>query len=119
MNAQDCDADPVAAFQVNGVGSARLRLAANRAGVRRIIYFSTAHVYRSPLVGTITEDCRTLNLHPYAKSHLAGESALYSYPDLTGPETLVLRMSNAFGAPLHPSANCWGLLANDLCNKLS
>ena len=117
LNAQDCDADPVAAFQVNGVGSARLRLAANRAGVRRIIYFSTAHVYRSPLVGTITEDCRTLNLHPYAQSHLAGESALYSYPDLTGPETLVLRMSNAFGAPLHPSANCWGLLANDLCKQ--
>ena len=117
MNAQDSDADPLAALLVNGVGSARLRLAANRSGVRRIIYFSTAHVYRSPLVGTITEDCCPLNLHPYATSHLAGESALYSPPDFSGPEIFVLRMSNAFGAPLHPRANCWGLLANDLCKQ--
>ena len=117
MNAQDSGADPLAALLVNGVGSARLRLAASRAGVRRIIYFSTAHVYRSPLVGTITEDCCPLNLHPYATSHLAGESALYSPPNLSGPEIFLLRMSNAFGAPLHPSANCWGLLANDLCKQ--
>ena len=117
MNAKDSGADPLAALLVNGVGTARLRLAASRAGVRRIIYFSTAHVYRSPLVGTITEDCCPLNLHPYATSHLAGESALYSPSNLSGPDILVLRMSNAFGAPLHPSANCWGLLANDLCKQ--
>lgn len=115
MNAQDSLADPLAALLVNGVGTARLRLAASRAGVRRIIYFSTAHVYRSPLVGTITEDCCPLNLHPYATSHLAGESALYPPSNFSGPDIFVLRMSNAFGAPLHPSANCWGLLANDLC----
>ena len=117
MNHYDSNADPLAAPLVNGVGSARLRLAANRAGVNRIIYFSTAHVYRSPLVGVITEDCCTFNLHPYATSHLAGESALYSPSNLSGPEIFVLRMSNAFGAPLHPSANCWRLLANDLCKQ--
>lgn len=117
MNAQDSGSDPVAALLVNGVGSARLRHAATRAGVRRILYFSTAHVYRSPLVGRITEDCCPLNLHPYATSHLAGESSLYSPQHPSGPEVFVLRMSNAFGAPIHPNANCWGLLANDLCRQ--
>jgi UDP-glucose 4-epimerase len=117
MNSQDSVRDPIAALLVNGVGTARLRLAASRAGIRRIIYFSSAHVYRSPLVGTITEDTCPLNLHPYATSHLAGESALYSPSNLSGPDIIVLRMSNAFGAPLHPSTNCWGLLANDLCKQ--
>lgn len=117
MNAKDCGIDPVSALLVNGVGSARLRIAAIRGGVRRIIYFSTAHVYQNPLIGTFTEDCCPLNLDPYASSHLAGEAALYSPPNLRGPEIFVLRMSNAFGAPLHPSANCWHLLANDLCKQ--
>lgn len=117
MNSHDSALDPLAAFSVNGIGSARLRLSASRAGVRRIIYFSTAHVYKSPLVGTFTEDFPTSNLHPYASSHLSGETALYTPPNLTGPEIVVLRMSNAFGAPLHPSANCWSLLANDLCRQ--
>lgn len=117
VNAHDSVNNPLSAFLVNGVGSARLRLAASRAGVRRIIYFSTAHVYCNPLIGTLTEDSNTVNLHPYASSHLAGEGALFTPPNLSGPDVFVLRMSNAFGAPLHPDTNCWTLLASDLCRQ--
>lgn len=117
MNSQDCASDPLAALLMNGVGTGRLRLAAALAGVHRIVYFSTAHIYRSPLVGKITEETRPENLHPYATSHLAGELSLFSPPSQPGPEAVVFRLSNAFGRPLHPSANCWTLLANDLCKQ--
>lgn len=117
MNAQDCAADPVAALAFNGVATARLVAAASRAGVQRFIYLSTAHVYTSPLVGTITEDTCPRNLHPYATSHLAGEHAVLRASQHGKMQGIVLRLSNAFGAPVHKDVNCWMLLVNDLCKQ--
>lgn len=117
MNAQDCAADPVAAFEFNGLATARLLAAAIRAGVPRFIYLSTAHVYASPLVGKITEETCPRNLHPYATSHLAGEYAVLGASQRGQIQGLVLRMSNAFGAPMHKEVNCWMLLVNDLCRQ--
>ena len=117
MNAKDCDSDPVAALAFNGLASARLVAAAAQAGVKRFIYLSTAHVYASPLIGTITEDICPRNLHPYATSHVAGENAVLSASQRGEMRGTVLRLSNAFGAPTHPEANCWMLLINDLCRQ--
>jgi UDP-glucose 4-epimerase len=115
MNAQDCATDPVAALACNGVATARLVAAASRAGVQRFIYLSTAHVYGRPLVGIITEETCPRNLHPYATSHLAGEHAVLSASELGQFLGIVLRLSNAFGAPMHRGVNCWMLLVNELC----
>jgi UDP-glucose 4-epimerase len=115
MNAQDCASDPVAALEFNGLETARLVAAASQVGVKRFIYLSTAHVYASPLVGTITEETCPRNLHPYATSHLAGEHAVLSAKQRGQIEGIVLRLSNAFGAPVHKDVNCWTLLVNDLC----
>ena len=117
MNAQNCAAEPVAALAFNGLATARLLSAATRAGVARYIYLSTAHVYANPLVGTITEESCPLNLHPYATSHLAGEHAVLRANQLGQIQGIVLRLSNAFGAPTHKHANCWMLLVNDLCKQ--
>ena len=117
MNAQECASDPIAALAFNGVATARLVAAASRAGVQRFIYLSTAHVYASPLVGTITEDTCPRNLHPYSSSHHAGESAVLSASQRGQIEGIVLRLSNAFGAPVHEDVNCWTLLVNDLCRQ--
>lgn len=117
MNAQDCAADPVAALEFNGLATARLLAAAMRAGVQRFMYLSTAHVYASPLVGTITEDACPRNLHSYATSHLAGEYAVLAAGQRRQIQGVVLRLSNAFGAPMWKDANCWTLLVNDLCRQ--
>ena len=117
MNAQDCAADPVAALEFNGVATARLLAAGIRAGVHRFLYFSTAHVYASPLAGTLTEDACPRNLHPYAASHLAGEYAVLDATRRGQIMGVVLRLSNAFGAPARKDANCWALLVNDLCRQ--
>jgi UDP-glucose 4-epimerase len=118
MNAQDCEADAVAALEFNGLATARLCAAAVRSGVKRFIYLSTAHVYASPLVGSFTEASCPRNLHPYATSHLAGENAVLHAGQRGKIEAVVLRLSNAFGAPAHKDVNCWMLLVNDLCRQV-
>jgi UDP-glucose 4-epimerase len=117
MNAQDCNADPVAALAFNGVATARFVAAASRASVKKFIYLSTAHVYASPLAGVITEETCPRNFHPYATSHLAGEQAVLSVHSRGELQGIVLRLSNAFGVPMHKDVNCWMLLVNDLCKQ--
>ena len=117
MNAQDCATDPVAALAFNGLATAKLVAAANGASVKKFIYLSTAHVYASPLVGVITEETCPRNLHPYATSHLAGEQAILSAHSRGELQGIVLRLSNAFGAPMYKDVNCWMLLVNDLCKQ--
>jgi UDP-glucose 4-epimerase len=117
MNAQDSAADPIAALAFNGLATSRLVVAASRVGVEKFIYLSTAHVYESFLVGTITEDTCPRNLHPYATSHLAGEHAVLSANSRSEINGIVLRLSNAYGAPVHEGVNCWMLLINDLCRQ--
>lgn len=117
MNAQECAADPAAALDFNGLTTARFVAAAARAGVKRFIYLSSAHVYASPLVGIITESASPHNSHAYATSHLAGENALLSAKLRGEIEGIVLRLSNAFGAPAHMKVNCWMLLVNELCRQ--
>jgi len=114
-NASDCAADPVGALVTNGVGTACLLEASIRQGVKRFIYLSTAHVYGNPLMGEISEKTPPSTNHPYATSHLAGEAAVqykHQQGEIFG---LTIRLSNTFGAPAHKDANCWMLLANDLC----
>lgn len=118
MNAQECAIDPVGALTFNGVVTARLVNAASRAGVQRIIYLSTAHVYGNPLEGEITEDTCPRNLHPYATSHLAGEHAVLGASQRGEFQGIVLRLSNAFGVPMSKNVNCWMLLVNDLCRQV-
>lgn len=117
MNAAACAANPPLALQVNGVGTALLVEAAIATGAKRFFYFSTAHVYASPLLGKVNENSCPKNSHPYASSHLAGECALMYA--LTGGciAGSLLRLSNSFGAPITADSDCWMLVANDLCRQ--
>jgi UDP-glucose 4-epimerase len=117
MNAQDCAKNPIAALEFNGVATARLVAEAVRFGVKQFVYISTAHVYANPLEGSITEGKCPQNLHPYATSHLAGEQSLLEAAGRGNVVGVVLRLSNAYGAPAHTRAGCWQLLVNDLCRQ--
>ena len=115
MNDGECSRDPVAALEVNGVNTVRLVEAAKGVGVSRFIYFSTAHIYGSPLAGCIDESTLPHSRHPYASSHRAAEDVVLAAAGHLVP--IVLRLSNGFGAPMHRGANCWKLLVNDLCSQ--
>jgi UDP-glucose 4-epimerase len=118
MNAQDCYINPEEANNVNGIYTARLVENAILNKVKKIIYFSTAHVYNSPLKGIITEDVKPKNKHPYSTSNLAGEKSVIQ-AHLSGKiQGVVLRLSNCIGAPKDVNSNCWMLLVNDLCKQI-
>lgn len=114
MNNTDCLLDPVGALEVNAANTARLMQAAKLAGVERVIYFSTAHVYGPSLVGQIDESTLPKGLHPYATSHRAAEDVVLAAAN-ANMDSIVLRLSNGFGAPAHQAVNAWMLLTNDLC----
>jgi UDP-glucose 4-epimerase len=117
MNAADCARDPVAALVFNGVGTARLVQAAAKQGVSRFVYLSTAHVYGSALQGCVDELTCPQPRHAYATSHRAGEDAVRSARDASHMDGVVVRLSNAFGAPVHADVDCWSLVMNDLCRQ--
>ena len=117
MNEVDSAKDPVGALQVNGVASLRLLEAAKQAGVRRFIYFSTAHVYGATLQGTIDETTPSRPIHPYAITHKVAEDFVLAAHDQKLIEGVVFRMSNGFGAPVTPDVDRWTLLVNDLCRQ--
>ena len=119
LNDLEAAVDPNLAELVSGAGTQLLVQAAARAKVDRILFMSTAHVYGSPLTGTISELSPTHCTHPYGTSHLSGELAVkqaHESGDLLG---IRLRCANGFGFPLDPTVNIWHVLVNDLCNQVA
>lgn len=116
-NEIDSGQDPQQALRVTGLGTLKLLQAAQQADVQRFIYFSTAHVYRAPLVGIIDETVIPRPAHPYSITHKTAEDFVLAAGDRTALKALVLRLSNGFGAPTHPDVNRWTLIANDLCRQ--
>ena len=117
LNEVDAERDPERALQVNSLGTLKLLRAASRAGVRRLIYFSTAHVYGAPLVGRLTETSMARPVHPYAITHRTAEDFVLAAHDRGQLEAAVFRLSNGFGAPCDALINRWTLIANDLCRQ--
>jgi len=117
MNEIDAASDPIGSLNVNGVCSLRLLEAAKTASVRRFIYFSTAHVYGSPLKGHIDETTLARPVHPYAISHKVMEDFVLAAHDSKKIQGIVFRLSNGFGSPATHNINRWTLLVNDLCRQ--
>jgi UDP-glucose 4-epimerase len=117
VSAQDSQDNPSLALEFNGNATGRLVRAAEESEVKTFIYLSTAHVYSNRLSGFIDEETLTLNEHPYATSHLLGESKVLESCQAT--RKLVIRLSNVYGAPNNRFADCWGLFLNDISRQVA
>jgi len=117
LNEHESLADPMRALLVNGAGTLKLLEAAIAAGVRRVIYFSTAHVYGSPLIGRITEATVPRPVHPYAITHRIAEDFILAARSKGSLDGIVIRLSNGIGAPVLAEVNRWTLVGNDLCRQ--
>jgi UDP-glucose 4-epimerase len=100
------------------MASIRVADAARDAGVARLVYLSTVHVYGDRMAPgvTLTEDMRPEPRSAYAIARLASEHVSAA---LSGDvyELVILRLSNSVGAPRHPSVDRWSLVANDLARQ--
>lgn len=117
MNAQDCLKDPLYAKDFNGNATKKLIKACIQYKINNFLFLSTAHVYKQPLEGVISETSPLTNSHPYATSNVIGESYTIRASHSAKLRSKVLRLSNCFGYPLSTENDCWNLLVNDICLK--
>lgn len=108
LPAAACERLPSEALRVNARGTRAVLDEARWSGVRRVVFFSTAHVY-GELKGVIDESTALDPRTPYAVSKAAGERECLEAALAGDLEVFVLRFSNGFGAPLALSADCWSL----------
>jgi UDP-glucose 4-epimerase len=111
--------DPDLAVRVSGEGTRRMLAASYEAGVRRFIYLSTIHAYGPDARSPITEDLPLRPVHPYALSRLVGEGYCFQsnreHGDVT--QSIVVRLSNGYGAPIDPTVDRFSLAHNDFCKQ--
>jgi UDP-glucose 4-epimerase len=118
LNEKQCLNSPIEAINVNFSDSVRLLEASMELGVKRFVYFSTAHVYGRNMQGKVSELTCPRPDSIYAISHLAFENYLISEAIKSKIEGVSLRLSNGVGAPVNPSIDRWSLLVNDLCRNV-
>src|SRR5437868_1316508 len=90
--------DPGRFFRVNVTGGLNLLDAMADAGVRRLVFSSTAAVYGEPAALPIREDAEKRPVNAYGESKLAFERALPWYRGAHGLCHVSLRYFNACGA---------------------
>jgi len=91
-------ANPAKYYEDNVVKGKRLIDAALAAGVRRVIFSSTAAVYGIPERVPIPEDAQTQPINPYGHTKLAFEGLLDNYAGAYGLQYISLRYFNAAGS---------------------
>ena len=119
MNASACRKNPEKALLLKGVGTQKLLLAAQLNSIKTVIYFSTVHVYSSPLNGDFDERSLPRPSHPYAITHRLAEDLVLEANDKTDMDGIVFRLSNAVGSPVSADVDCWTLVVNDLCRQIA
>jgi UDP-glucose 4-epimerase len=108
-------AEPDRALADTLVTARRVGATCTAAGVGRIVYPSTVHVYGAALVpgATVTEDTVPQPRSVYAVARLAAEHLIAG----AGIDAVVVRLTNGVGAPVAPQVDRWSLVANDLCRQ--
>ena len=88
--------DPVGCYEINLAGTLSVLEAARQAGVKRVIFASSAAVYGES-AEPVSEDAPKMPQSPYASSKLAMEHAALMYNDVYGLPTTCLRYFNVYG----------------------
>jgi UDP-N-acetylglucosamine 4-epimerase len=97
-------ADPVANNEVNAQGTLNVLVAAQKHGVRRVVYASSSSIYGDseelPKVESMIPNPKS----PYAVAKLAAEYYCRVFADLHGMTTVALRYFNVFGPRQDPNS---------------
>ncbi len=90
--------DPLKYYGNNTCGTRSLLASCNRAGVRNVVFSSTAAVYGIPEGSFAAEDTPTAPINPYGTSKLMSEWMLRDLAAAGGPRYVVLRYFNVAGS---------------------
>lgn len=96
-------AEPVYTHAVNVDGTLNVLLAAQEAGVRRIVFASSSACYGDNPTSPKSEDLPARPLSPYGVQKLAAEAYIPVWNALYGVEAVALRYFNVFGPAQDPN----------------
>jgi nucleoside-diphosphate-sugar epimerase len=94
--------DPLEVYDVNVRGTLRVLEAARAAGVRRVVFASSASVYGDAASLPKREDQPPRPRSPYAATKAAGEGLMSAWQATYGLETVSLRFFNVYGPRQSP-----------------
>ena len=93
----ECVSNPRAALEVNVVGTYNVMEACRDAGVKRVVYSSSASVYGNALTIPMTEEHPFNNRTFYGATKVAGEQFFRSFNDMHKLNYAGLRYMNVYG----------------------
>lgn len=93
----ECVHEPRSAIEVNCVGTFNVMDAAHRAGVKKVVYSSSASVYGDAVFTPMTEDHPFNNRTMYGATKIAGEQFFRAYHEQHGLDYVGLRYMNVYG----------------------
>jgi UDP-glucose 4-epimerase len=93
----ECVHEPRAAIEVNAVGTFNVIEAAQKAGVKKVVYSSSASVYGDAVVTPMTEEHPFNNRTMYGATKIAGEQFFRAFYDQHGLDYVGLRYMNIYG----------------------
>lgn len=96
--------NPALTNECNVTGTLNLLMAAEAAGVSRLVYASSSSAYGDTGEAINNEDMKPNPLSPYAVSKLTGEHYCRVWSHLKGLSTISLRYFNVFGPGQHPES---------------
>lgn len=102
---------PAEYWRTNVEGTLNVLKAAADAGVRRLVYLSSAAVYGNVEANPKVETMRPAPASPYATTKMVGEFACEEVAQLKGLETVALRVFNAYGPRQNPTSEYAGVIA--------
>lgn len=117
LNAKSCENNYALAIDTNVLITSKLLISAINHKVKKFIFLSTAHIYRSPLLGKISENTLLTNKHPYASTKKIAEDIILDAYNKKKIDINIIRLSNSFGTPMDLNSDCWMLIFNDFCKQ--
>ncbi len=93
----ECVHEPRSAIEVNCIGTFNVIDAAHRAGVKKVVYSSSASVYGDAAFTPMTEDHPFNNRTMYGATKLAGEQFFRAYYEQHGLDYVGMRYMNVYG----------------------
>ncbi len=109
-------ADPLKSLTAN-VGTLMRLLHRPPPSLKLVVYLSTVQVYGQNMTGAIDEESPAAPHNYYGLTHLQAEEAVAFAARVAGLRSVVLRLSNIFGAPRLAESKGWELVLNDFCRQ--
>jgi len=96
--------NPLASNEANITGTLNVLVAAQKSGIKKVVYASSSSVYGDTPTLPKREDMTPNPLSPYAITKMTGEYYLKVFHELYGIDTVSLRYFNVFGPRQDPNS---------------